>query len=120
MPKIAGLGAEKSRGCLILYELHELPSLVCLAEHARIVYGSGDGTLFLHSSHLHAEVLSFNYDDSPQWIERLLNAIAYLFGEMLLHLQPVGEDVDYAWYLAESHYLAVGYVCYMHLAIKRH
>ena len=59
--------------------------------------GSGsEGMGFLDTTHLHAEVFGFDNNHYSEGVERVLNAVFYLRGHALLHLQTASEDIHHA------------------------
>ena len=101
---------------LLFDHIQEFLALFDVFENTGIVDGLGDGSLLLDATHLDAHVLSLDHHDSAKGIEGLLEAIANLLGQVLLHLQTVGEDVHHAWNLAETHDVTIGDVGYVYLA----
>ena len=101
---------------LLFDQVQEFLALLGVLENTGIVDGLSDGSLLLDATHLDAHVLSLDHHDSAKGIEGLLEAIANLLGQVLLHLQTVGEDVHHARYLAESYDVAIGNIGHVHLA----
>ena len=66
-----------------------------MGESTREVGGGSEGMGFLHSTHLHAEVLGFDNDHHPKRIEGVLYAVFDLRGHALLHLQTASKDIHY-------------------------
>ena len=74
---------------------------------------------FLHSTHLHTEVLGFDNDHHSKRVEGVLDAVFDLRGHTLLHLQTAGEDVHYTGYLAQARDFTVRDICHMGFAEER-
>ena len=63
-------------------------------------------------------MLGFNDYHDAQRVECLLDALLNLKCHPFLHLQTVGEDIDYSGYLAEACDVAIGDVGYMSFAVE--
>ena len=72
--------------------------------------GGGERFLFLHTTHLHAEVLTRAADYHALVGESLGNDSANLRREPFLHLQPAREAVDYPREFREADYLPFRYI----------
>ena len=99
-------------------EVHKLLPRLGLVEGAGEIAGGGDRVLLLYAAHLHAHVLGFNDYHDAQRVECLLDALLNLKCHPFLHLQTVGEDIDYSGYLAEACDVAIGDVGYMSFAVE--
>ena len=100
-------------------QVEEFLAFFDILEHASIVHGLGDRTLLFDAAHLDAHVLCFDHHDGTEWAEGLLKAVTNLLGQVFLHLQTMREDVHHAWYLAETHNVAIGNIGHVNLAEER-
>ena len=101
------------------YQMHELLTGVQVREEtAGEGRGGGDGILLLHTPYLHAHVLRLYHHCNPQRLEILLDAVPYLGGESLLHLQPGSIGLNNPRYLAQTGDVTIRYICHMSLAME--
>lgn len=91
------------------------PGLHLSEEGAGKSRGRRTRTLLLDAAHLHAHMARLDDDGHAERIERLLNAIADLHGQPLLHLQPAGIGLDDARDLRQPGDIAVRDIGYMAL-----
>jgi hypothetical protein len=82
------------------------------------VFGSSKNTP-VNALHLHAQVLGFDDDRHAAGLKRFLNAVADLFRQPLLHLQPPCKRVHHPWNLAQPHDVPVRNVSHVRLPKKR-
>jgi hypothetical protein len=96
--------------------------LACLrltAERSQHRAGDGDGVLFFHTPHHHAEMSGFDDDADAMGIQLRAQRFRDLHGQPFLHLQTSGEHIDDPWDLAETDHLLVGQIADMDPAKKR-
>jgi len=85
---------------------------------SREIGGGSYGVLFLNPPHLHTHMLGLNDNRDTQWLECILNAIAYLGSKPLLNLQSTGISIHHACKFAESGDLAIWDIGDMRLTEK--
>lgn len=100
------------------YQLQKLfPSLGLIECAAEITCG-GQTALLLHSSHLHAHVLSLHHHHHSQRMQGFLYAFPYLLGHAFLYLQASGKAVHHTRYLTQASDLTIGNVCHMYASVE--
>ena len=105
---------------LCLHEVDKFFSCGIVAEEqARECAGGRNGILLLNTAHLHAHVGAFDDDGDALGIQRLLNAVADLYGEAFLYLQAAGERIDDPRNFAQSDDCSVWNVSYMGFSEER-
>ena len=62
---------------------------------------------FSTPAHHHAEVLGLDHDRHARRMQRFHQRVCHLHGELLLNLQPAGEDVDDARDFGKADHFAV-------------
>ena len=92
----------------MLDQIHKLLARLSLLEKACEIRGSRQGILFLHATHLHAEVFgsACHYDAFGGYGGR--HGAADLCGEVFLHLKPACKSINYSRQFAQTHNFAVG------------
>lgn len=100
-------------------EIHKFLTSLGLLESSREIACHGYRTHLLHTAHLHTHVLGLYHHHHAKRMESLLDALAYLLGESLLHLKTMGEDVNNTCYLAKTSDITIGDISHMCLAIER-
>ena len=82
------------------YEVHKLFARFGLVESTAEVASGGDGVLFFHTTHLHAQVFGLYNHHYTEGFKRVLYAVFYLLGHSFLHLQAMAKYVYHSCYLA--------------------
>ena len=100
-------------------QAEELHSGFCRLEDTAVGTCRSHGVLLFHASHLHTQVACLEHNHDALWFERLADALLDLLRQPLLHLQPVGEDVDDTCDLAQSGDVAIGDIRHMRLTEER-
>src|SRR5580704_16896784 len=96
-----------------------LPGLGLIAKHAQHPAGDKVGATLADAPVDHAMMRGLDHDGDPARFQDLLDRVGDLRGEPLLDLQPLGEDLDHARQLGDTHHPFVGNIADPHPADDR-
>ena len=106
---------------MLFYKIQEfVPGALVLQENPGEGRCGGDRIGLLYSPDLHASMRCFNDNGHPYRVERVLDAVPYLYCEPLLHLEPACIGLYDPGNLAQPCDIAVRYIGHMSLADERH
>lgn len=106
---------------MLFYKIQEFVSgALVLQENPGEGRCGGDRIGLLYSPDLHASMRCFNDNGHPYRVERVLDAVPYLYCEPLLHLEPACIGLYDPGNLAQPCDITVRYIGHMSLADERH